>query len=433
MKSHPVTRRDVLKGIALGGATLALGRNLTWAEPSSRQLNVGIVGVSHRGGANVDEIAKLDIAKIVALCDVDQSALDKQAARFPDAKTYRDFRKMMGQPGLDAVLVSTPDHTHAIVTMAALESGKHVYCEKPLTHTMAEARLVRETAQVMKRVTQMGTQIHAGENYRRVVELIRGGAIGAVSEVHVMCGKNWGAVPLPATTATVPSDIDYDLWQGPVAKPYRPEYMHGGWRRWYTFGNGTLGDMGCHYMDLAFWSLNLTAPTTIRAEGDASEGDGCPQALVVHYDFPSNGARSALKLHWYDGGKLPAQYDDWKIPDNKKNGLVFVGEKGHLFADYDSHALLPIDQFKNFKPPAPTIAKSIGHHREWVKACLDNNPSATTCNFDYAGPLTETVLLGAIAYRAGTELNWDAEKQQITNNPKANELLRISYRDGWKL
>ncbi len=430
---HRVSRRAFLQttGALAGAAALSQFSFADASAPSSGPLRVGIVGVSHRGGANVDEIAKVNLAKIVALCDVDQSALGGQLKRFPDAKGYADFRKMLEEAELDAVLVSTPDHTHAIATLSALKAGKHVYCEKPLTHTLEEARLVRETARQTKRVTQMGTQIHAGENYRRVVELIRAGAIGAVSEVHVVCEKNWGAVPLPATTATIPETIDYDLWQGPVTKPYRPEYMHGGWRRWYTFGNGTLGDMGCHYMDLAFWALDLTAPTTIRAEGDASEGDGCPQALVVHYDFPANGNRGPIKLHWYDGGKLPEQLKEWKV--TSRNGLVFVGENGQLFADYSSHALLPEERFNDYKRPPRTIPPSIGHHREWVKACLENDPSATTCNFDYAGPLTETVLLGAVAYRAGSELQWDAEKLQITNDAKANELLRINARKGWAM
>ncbi|HTL31201.1 MAG TPA: Gfo/Idh/MocA family oxidoreductase [Tepidisphaeraceae bacterium] len=438
--SRGLSRRKFLQTTgAVAGAAL-LGNGLpAFAGPSTvpstspNKLRVGIIGVSHRGGENLRQIANLsDVARIIALCDTDASQLGVTAKTLPDATTYRDFRRMLEQQkDLDAVVISTPDHTHAVATVMALKSGKHVYCEKPLTHTIHEARVVRETARAMKRVTQMGTQIHAGANYRRVVELIRGGAIGAVSEAHVFCSKNWGAVPLPATTATVPDDVDYDVWQGPVAKSFRPEYMHGGWRRWYTFGNGTLGDMGCHYMDLPFWALDLTAPTAIRAQGAPVDHENCPQALTVHYDFPANGSRGPIKLSWYDGDAQPEHYADWNI--SARNGVVFVGEKGELFANYDSHALLPAEKFKDFKPPAPTIASSVGHHREWVQACLGHDMKATTCNFDYAGPLSETVLLGTVAYRSGSELNWDAEKCQITNNSSANELLQVAYREGWSL
>jgi predicted dehydrogenase len=436
--SHRISRRSFLAGTgALAGAAfLAKGSLGLAASPttSASPLRIGMIGVSGRGIANVDEIAAIEYARIVALCDVDASALAGQIKKHADAKPFRDFREMLAQQkDLDAVVISTPDHTHAIATVMALKAGKHVYCEKPLTHTVEEARVVTETARQMKRVTQLGTIIHAWDNYRRVVELIQAEAIGPVSEVHVSCGKNWGAVPLPATTATVPSDIDYDLWLGPTEKPYRPEYMHGGWRRWWTFGSGTLGDMGCHFIDLPFWALKLTAPTTIRAEGEPPDRDGCPQAIAVHYEFPAIDGRGRVKLSWYDGGKLPEHFKDWNIPNGKRDGVVFIGERGRLFADYDSHALLPADEFKEFQPPAPTIPKSIGHYREWVTACLNNDMKATTCNFDYAGPLTETVLLGAVAFRSGTELNWDAEKIRITNNAAANELLRAKSRPGWTL
>jgi predicted dehydrogenase len=336
------------------------------------------------------------------------------------------------EKGLDAILTATADHTHAPATLMAIAHGKHVYCEKPLTHNVFEARKVTEAAAKANRVSQLGTQIHAGDNYRRVVEIIRSGVIGKVSESHCYVGKDWGAVmhKSEAKLPPVPAGLDYETWLGPAESwPYSPEWIPASWRRWWNFGNGTLGDMGCHYMDLPFWALDLKYPTKISAEGPQVSKEGCPNWLIAHYEFPND-----IKLHWYDGGKKPAHLNDWGVNEKRWNsGIIFVGDKGVLVAGYDRYELLPKDKFKDFQPPAPSIAKSIGHHAEWVEACRKNDPTLTTCNFDYSGPLSEAVLLGAVAYRTGKTLEWDAKNLRATNAPEADQYIRREYRKGWEI
>jgi predicted dehydrogenase len=445
--AHRTTRRGFIKAGAAAGAGFWLTGRGAWAQPAggtstspSEKLNLGLIGVMGRAEQSMSEEDNAVASQnIVALCDVDEKNLSKCAERFPKAEKYADFRKLLERKDIDAVMVSTADHTHAAATLMALNSGRHVYCEKPLTHTVAEARRVAETAARMKRVTQIGTQIHAGENYRRVVELVRGGAIGKVSDVHCFIDKVWAPKePLPQEASPIPENLNYDLWLGPVPfRPFHKEYHPQSWRRYWAFGSGTLGDMGCHYMDLPFWALGLKYPTRIKAEGPQVSEEGAPPWIKVHYDFVagnaagSAGAGSPVKLHWYDGGHRPDGYDDWKLPKNWVNGIVFVGEKGNLFADYNVHRLFPEADFADYKPPEKSIPKSIGHHREWIEACRKNDPKATTCHFGYSGPLTETVLLGVVAYRSGKELQWDAKNLRITNAPDAERFLRSAYRPGW--
>lgn len=436
------TRRQFFKSMAaVAGTGFWVGTRPGWAahgvSPNER-LSVGVIGVAHRGAGNLGDLLGVPTAQVVALCDVDDNYLAEAGQRCPDAAHYNDFRVMLEkEKSLDAVLIATADHTHAPASVMALNLGKHVYCEKPLTHNVFEARRVAEAAARNKRVTQLGTQIHAGDNYRRVVEIIRAGTIGPVREAHVFIDKVWApkgdrpGEPYPP----VPSGLHYDLWLGPAEEwPYHPEWLPANWRRWWNFGNGTLGDMGCHYMDLPFWALGLQHPTKVSAEGPPPHKDGCPPWLTVHYEFPARGDAPPVKLSWYDGGRKPAAYKDWGLPANDwANGVVFVGDKGLLAADYSRYALLPQKTFADFKPPVPSIASSIGHHAEWVEACRTGDATATSCNFGYSGPLSESVLLGAVAFRTGKPLEWDAANLKATNAREADQYVRRAYRKGWEI
>jgi predicted dehydrogenase len=431
MHQHVNRRRFLQTSAAAGAMTFWTGRLPADEKKISanERVQVGIIGVAGQGEYDMNEVAKAGAA-IVALCDVDEKRTGKAREGFPEAKYYPDFRNLLDQKGLDAVVIATPDHTHAVATVAALKAGLHVYCEKPLTHCVHEARVVAETAAQQKRVTQMGTQIHAGRNYRRVVELIQSGAIGPVREVHVWCGKSWGGGDRPQENPPVPPGLHYDLWLGPAPnRPYNPAYLPFTWRRWWDFGGGTLADMACHHMDLPFWALRLRHPANISAEGPPPHPETAAKWLIVHYDYPARDDLPAVRLSWYDGGKRPAAFAEGKLP-KWGDGSLFVGEKGMLLADYDKHKLLPEAQFSGFTPPKPFIPDSIGHHREWLEACKNGGP--TTCNFDYSGALTEAVLLGTVSYRLGKPLTWDA-KHLRTNEPEAERYLRHEYRKPWTL
>ena len=387
-----------------------------------------MVGTSNQAGWNLSQVSSQNI---VALCDVDDKFLDAAAQKYPNAKKYNDFRQLLDQKGVDAVVIATPDHTHAVATVAALKSGRHVYCEKPLTHTVSECRIVRETARKQKRVTQMGTQIHAGNNYRRVVELIQNGAIGTVREVHTWAGAIYGGKQRPRDTPPVPSNLHYDLWLGPVEeRPYSPQYLPFQWRNWWAFGGGALADFGCHHMDLAHWALDLRTPLTIEAEGPPLDPECPPTWLIVHYEYPARGSKPPVKLTWYHGGKRPPLFAEGKLP-KWGDGNLFIGEKGMLLAGYDKHVLLPEQDFADFKRPEPFIKNSIGHHKEWIEAC--KNGGTTTCNFDYSGALTETVLLGNAAFRTGKKLEWDPVRLKAKNCPEADQFIQHHYRKGWKI
>jgi predicted dehydrogenase len=315
--------------------------------------------------------------------------------------------------------------------MAALKSGRHVYCEKPLAHEVFEVRAVTEAARKYKLATQMGTQIHATANYRRVVELIEQEAIGPVKEVHVWCEREWFGEGRPAETPPIPAGLHWDLWLGPAsARPYAVGYHPKAWRRWWDFGGGTLGDMGCHYTDLPFWALKLRAPTSIEAEGPPGHSETTPAWLIVRYQFVARGPAPAVQLTWYHGGKVPELVKAGQVPD-WPNGVLFVGAKGMLLADYSRLRLLPDKEYEGFPPPAPYIPDSIGHHKEWVAACKGGAPAL--CNFSYAGPLAETVLLGNVAYRTGRKLEWNAAACKVTNTREADRFIRRAYRKGWKL
>ncbi len=425
------TRRDFLRTSAVAGTGFWLASRSAQALHGSpnEKLDIGVVGVANRGAAN---LAGVGGENIVALCDVDERHLGQAAGRFPGAKTYNDFRRMIDAEKLDAVVVCTADHTHAVVTLAALRAGCHVYCEKPLTRTVHEARLVAETAREEGLITQMGTQIHAQDNYRRVVELIRTGAIGSVSEVHVLCGKNWGGNGAPTGTFEVPDHLHWDLWLGPGAeRPYNPAYHPANWRRYWAFGGGTLTDMACHYMDLPFWALDLHHPLSVEADGPEVNEHTAPAWLVVRYQFPRRGDRRELTLTWWDGGHRPTERLAEFGLESWHNGILFVGDGGWLIADYSRLQLGPAADFEAFEAPEPFIPTSMGHHAEWIAACKEGGP--TTCNFDYSGRLTETILLGAVAFRTGERLDWDAAKLEARGCPAAEPFIRREAREGWEL
>ncbi len=429
------SRREFLKGSALAGAGFWVAGTCAAAPSRSpnEKLNIGIIGVHSRGAANMASVASENIA---ALCDVDANHLAEAAKKHPNAKTYVDWRKLVDQKDLDAVVVSTTEHTHALASVWAMRRGKHVYCEKPLAHSVYEARVMCETAKKMKVATQMGTQIHAGDNYRRVVELIQSGAIGPVREAHVWVDQGIeGPRGRPQETPPVPQNLNWDLWLGPAPwRRYHPCYFKDrsmSWQNWWDFGNGALGDMGSHTIDLPFWALELRHPATVEAEGPRPvRAETYPDQLLVRWEHPARGKLPPVKLTWYDRHqrpKAPAGIDlmKWHL------GILFVGDKGSLLADYRKWLLLPEADFKEFKAPKPWIAKSLGHHQEWIHACKTGAP--TLCNFDYSGALVEHNLLGTVAFRVGKKLDWDAQNLKARNCPEADPFLRPPYRQGWTL
>lgn len=451
MTTFESNRRQFLKTSATVGSSLALGPHLFADEktkpevPDADRLKIAVIGCGGRGGANLKAVSS---ENIVALCDVNQQNLNRAAQRFPDARTETDFRRLYDHADeFDAVVVSTCEHTHAFATLPALRLGKHVYCEKPLTHSVYEARVIREAAKAAGTATQMGTQIHAGNNYRRVVELVQSGAIGAVRECHIWVGRAWGrqseadsvknkdrvyVEERPTIEDPIPENLDWDLWVGPAPyRPYSNVYFPGPkWYRWWDFGNGTMSDLGSHWIDLPFWALKLQSPLTIEASGPEPHAEIAPASMEARYEYGPRGDMPAVNVNWYQGDNKPAIWTEGGIPQ-WGSGVLFVGDDGMLLSDYGKHLLLPEDEFKDFQAPEQFIPPSLGHHAEWIHAAKTG--AATTCNFEYAGWLTEANHLGNVAFRTGKKLEWDAEKMKATNAPEADKFIRREYRDGWKL
>jgi predicted dehydrogenase len=435
-----LNRRDFLRNMVCTGSGLIILSNsrLVRGTQANNKLNVAGIGVGGRGAADINGAAS---ENIVALCDIDEKHAAQTFERYPDAKRYKDFRKMLDEMHnkIDAVVIGTPDHTHAPAGVMAMKLGLHCYCEKPLTHSVYEARMMAEVAREKKLVTQMGTQIHAESNYRRVVELVQTGAIGTVRKVHVWLGANFNGPPKPTNMSqpdapsdrpAVPETLDWDLWLGPAAyRPYHPAYAPFGWRYWWNFANGQLGDFFCHYCDLAFWALKLRHPITVEAAGSVHP-ESAARWTIARQEYPVRGDLPPVTLTWYSGGGYPALLKEGKVPQ-WPNAVLFIGAEGMLIADYGRHLLLPEDKFADFKRPEPFIPESIGHHREWVEACKTGGP--TTCNFDYSGALTEAALLCNVALRTGKKLTWDAKKLKAIGCPEADTFIRREYRKGWTL
>mgnify|MGYP001019979204 CR=1 FL=1 len=427
-------RRNFLRSTALAGYALWRGgyfgtaaRAVEEGASPNERLDIGFIGTANQARYSIDQLRRE--CNVVALCDIDSHYMDRAAAEFPAATKYHDFRKLLEHRPLDAVVVATPDHIHAPATMMALRLGKHVYCEKPLTHTVVEARRIAEQAAKSKVATQMGTQIHAENNYRRVVEVLRSGAIGNVEQVHTWAGRSWGGGERPRDTPPTPAHIHWDLWLGPAPeRPYHPTYLPANWRKWWDFGGGNLADMACHHMDLPFWALGLRHPDSVVAEGPPPHPETCPLGLIVRYQFPARNDQPAVALTWYDGDKIPTQIQG--IPTGG-GGNLFVGQRGMLWADYSNYRLYPPNDFIGYTPPPASIPNSVGHHREWILACKTGSP--TTCSFDYSGALTEAVLLGNVAYRTGRPLSWDAARLTARDCPEADKFLSKPYRQGWEI
>ena len=449
-----LSRRDFMGAAAAVAAFTMVPRHVLGGAgntPPSEKLNIAGVGIGGMGKNNVANCADAG-ANIVALCDVDSKYSAEVFKRYPKARPWTDFRKMLDeQKDIDAVVIATPDHVHAVVAMAAMQRGKHVYVQKPLTRTVWEARMLTEAARKYKVQTQMGNQGHSSEEVRLVCEWIQDGAIGDVREVHCWTNRPvWPqGIDRPKDTPPVPEGLDWDLWIGPSPmRPYNPAYLPFNWRAWIDFGAGALGDMGCHVMDAAFWSLKLKYPVSVQASHSwevkqmwtrFDNKETYPSAEVVHYQFPARGNMPPVKLHWYDGGILPARPDDLE-PERKipESGTIFVGDKGKLMCGTYSEnpRIFPESRMKAYKRPEKTIRRveggQDGHERDWINACK-GGPAASS-NFDYAGPFTETVVMGNLAVlNPDKVLLWDGENMRMTNDKAANDFVRPKSREGWSL
>jgi predicted dehydrogenase len=418
--------------------------------PPSERINVAGIGCGGMGGGDIATISKLG-ANMVALCDVDEARAGGTFHAHPRARRYKDFREMLDKEAknIDAVTVGTPDHVHAVASMAAIRAGKHVYCQKPLTHTLHECRELTKAAKEAGVVTSMGNQGHATEGARLTNEWLQAGIIGQVREVHVWsdrAGHLWKqGIGRPAESPPVPSTLDWNLWLGPIAeRPYHPIYAPVGWRGWWDFGTGAMGDMGCHIIDHPVWALNHGAPTTVESrttldgsvlEGNQPNFETFPIAAIIYYEFPARPNLPPVKMTWYDGGLMPPAPAELpagqRLPDN---GVLYVGSQGKMY--HSSHGgmpqLLPAELHEAAKSVPKTMERSPGHYEEWVAACKGGKQPAAS--FDYSGPMTETALLGVLSLRApGRRLEWDAKEQKTKNAPELNQYVHTEYRKSWTL
>jgi hypothetical protein len=448
VKTH-LNRRHFLKTSALGAAGPLILNNSrsVGAYLANEKLNIAVIGAAGQGAWNASNLTS---ENLVALCDVDERRADETAQKFPKARRFADFRKMLDEihGQIDAVLVATPDHTHAVAAVAAMKRGKHVYCEKPLTRTVYEARVMRETAAKHKVVTQMGNQGSATEALRRATELAWSGTVGELREAHLWLANGDGPRDRPTEQPPIPPGLHWDLWLGPAPfRPYHPAYVPGSWRTWRAFGNGGGGDMGCHTANLAIralrldllWKADSTAkpasPAVIRVEGQASElsPETYPRRLTAKYEFPARGNLPPVKVTWYNGGLKPPKEVLLGHPMTEWGCLV-SGTKGAILSSCPWNTrfeLLPTAKFQGYQGPAPTLPRVASHHAEWVAACKGG--PKTFSPFEIGGPLTEIVLLAHVASLAGRAIEYDPLSGKIVNCPDADPLLHREYRAGWTL
>ncbi|NOY58684.1 MAG: Gfo/Idh/MocA family oxidoreductase [Calditrichaeota bacterium] len=448
-----MNRREFLSGTAAATSlafTIVPGHVLGGQGQTapSDKLNVAGVGIGGMGKNNVRNCAKGG-ANIVALCDVDWDYAEDVFNEFPDAEKYKDFSVMLEkQKDIDAVIVATPDHNHAVVAMAAMQMGKHVYVQKPLTRTVYEARKLTEAGRKYKVATQMGNQGHSSDTVRVLAEWIWDGAIGNIREVQAWTDRPIWPQGLyrPSEKPDIPDTLAWDLWLGPSPnRPYHPAYLPWVWRDWWDFGTGAIGDMACHVLDVVFFALKLGAPDSIEARSPRifvtkdlvkeSMQESAPMASVIHSHFPARGDMPAVKLSWYDGGMKPPTPPELEkernLPDN---GIIFIGDKGTILSGtYGEGArIIPETKMKKYKLPPKTLPRiKVSHEENWMQACKSGEKPSS--HFDYSGPMTEAVLLGNVALRMGKKIEWDAEKMQVTNLPEANALINPPYRAGWAL
>jgi predicted dehydrogenase len=451
------SRREFAPRAAALGGILILPRWIlggTGRAAPSDKLNIAGVGV---GGMGAEYLKGLSDENIVALCDVDSDKAAKTFNRYPSAKTYTDFRELLDkEKGIDAVVIGTPDHTHAAVAMAAIQLHKHVYCAKPMTRTIHEVRTVVRAAKEAKVATQMSVQSCASEEACATAEWVRAGAVGEVNEVHVWTDRPvWPqGLARPTDQPPIPSTFAWDLWLGPAPeRPYHPVYHPFRWRGWVDFGTGALGDMGCHTFHVIFQALRLEHPVRVQAStsftmlpayaGDADKDwmmskkakfpETFPASSIVTWDFPARGKLPAVRLSWYDGGLRPPRPEGW--PQEKEypaDGILFCGSDGVLFSKFTGGPLIVSGAKKNhFEAPSPSLARTKGHYREFAEAAKGGPPA--NCNFDFGGRLTEVALLGTIAQRTGKVLEWDPAGARFANDEGANELIQPPLRVGWSI
>ncbi len=449
--SRRTTRRQFIQqtGLAGLGFWVAGGLTPTFSRSPNEKLSIAGIGVGGKGQSDITQAGR--VGNVVAICDIDDNTLGKMAGNFPNAKKYNDFRKMFDELGksIDAVTVSTPDHTHAVAAMMAIKMGKHVYCQKPLTHTVREARELRLAARKYKVCTQMGNQGSAGNGLREAVEAVQAGVIGPVTEAHVWTNRPiWPQAPKLTKRPEpkpVPPHVHWDEWLGPAPqRPYGEGYHPFAWRGFWDFGTGALGDMACHTANMAFRALKLGYPSSVCAENGEINPETYPGWATITFQFPARGELPPVKFVWYEGhhdGKKnlpPKELFHGENPPG--SGSLLVGAKGVLYSPDDyggSYKLLPKNNFEGFQKPQPTLPRNgkgdLGMKEEWARAIMENKPEIAYSNFDFAGLLTETILLGNVAMRAGKKLDWDAENMKFTNAPDAEKFLHFEYRNGWTL
>jgi len=461
-----LSRRSLL-GRAAGAAAFAIvPRHVLGGAghvaPSEKTTLAGI-GVGGQGTQNILRLQQFAEVHVGSVCDVDREgggylswnwtqgkeqraagreparravdayyAKQKRSGTVRGCKAYSDFRELLAREDVDAVMIATPDHAHAAITMAALKRGKHVYCEKPLTWSVREARLVTEAARRAKVATQLGNQGQATEEARLVCEMIADGAIGPVREVRVWCPARFWAWPAsqgrPPQTPPVPAGLDWDLWLGPAPKrPYHPAYHPWTWRNWWDFGTGLLGDLGCHKLSTVFKALKLAHPVSIEACSTKLNPETYPLGVIARFEFPKRGDLPPVTLTWYDGGLRPPHPKDLE-PGRRVSGVTYVGEKGTLMG----HRLIPESKMKRYGRPPRKLPRSRGHDKEWVDACRGGPPAGSDF-VRHSGLLSEVCMLGNVAVRAGRKLLWDGPNLKITNDRNANRLLHREYRKGWTL
>jgi predicted dehydrogenase len=447
------SRREFSKIISIGSiGTLALGaasctgknkQNEPVIWPSDK-VNLAFVGISGKGGHN---LSILKDQNIVALCDVDWGeGQQKSFAAYPKAKRYKDFREMLEkQKDIDAVVISTPDHTHGVIAMMAIKMGKHVYCEKPLAHSLFEVREITKAARENKVQTQMGNQGHSWDSIREFYEHIKAETIGKVTEVHAWCDRPAGGgnvsfphgIMRPTGEHKIPKELDWNLWLGPAEeRPYHPLYLPRSWRGFIDFGSGALGDFGCHTLDPSFWALDLGSPESVLASTSNLldiKYDTYATASIITYKFPKRGELPPVKLTWYDGGLLPLNDDRLRGLKYEDCGALVIGEKGiitHGSHGAGGYKVLPFDKKREIQKPPQLLERVKGHHADWLEAIKTGKQASS--NFNYGGPLTETVLLGtAASLFRNQELEWDSENLKVKNIEKANALVHPDFRSGW--
>ena len=456
MNNKKISRRNFIGSTAATVAAFhvvpshVLGGNGT--QSPSDKLNIAVIGAGGQGESNLNQCTN---ENFVAFCDVDDERASGTFRRYPNVPKYKDFRKMLDKEdkNINAVIVATPDHTHAVVAMECLRRDKHLFLQKPLAHSIYEVRMITEEARKHKVQTQMGNQGHSADEIRMLYEWIQDGAIGPVREVYAWSdrpvgGNPWSDFPImkrPEEKPAIPKALDWDLWLGPAKyRPYHPIYVPMSWRGFWDFGTGALGDMGCHIIDPAFWVLNLGHPARVEATtahcDPEVEAETYPRASIIRYEFPARGDMPPVKLTWFDGRLLPPRPRDLeKDRSLPSNGALLIGDKGTIM--HGSHGasgvrIIPEIKMQAYKRPEPTLKRvpngQNGHEQDWIRACKDGKPACS--NFDYGGPLTETVLLGVMAMRMrDTILEWDGENMKVTNNDQADQYIRPVFREGWTL